>query len=872
MYAFFSRGLPVRMQRTQTGSSVLAALVLVGGLAVATLAVQALSGPQNSQAQSAQVAVPIVPPVVRVAAPRITSRSPATCKDAIEAAMKEKRSEDPEAESYTNGKSGVLDKCYGAIIKTGKDPAKATAADYNCTGRFGYADVTRRSVSVVTKPDPKNILKAGAKGSCKITICEYLAEDDAHKCGPAKVFEGGITLPTELTPRSSVDEVASSLKNDAGKLPTLTGNPTDAAAISRVFGEATPEEIKAIDDDLKRQTANLQELEKYVGDCTKAGETDGCGPGKDQTLEQLTRERDAAAALEAELKQQSDALKLSQTQDLTSLYKDCSGSDCIAVAYKPEDVAALKKDGYECGSPESDGSIACYKDKASTPDPSKDYWVQQRDGQWCNQKAECRPASTFTPPPKQSTGCTGPNCDKGGGGGGGGGGGQQQTPEKPGGGGGGGFNDIMKAILGGLAKGLAQGLAQQPAQACPSDPNAYAQQQQQYNQQMQQYNYQLQQFNYQQQLSYMNGMPAPTPPIAPQPCTPNSNSNTCSAAPAQPNPAGCTNGTWRPITTQQGNGYQCTSGWQCVPGGGTVPTAQISCSPKVADVGMTVTIAYGCGNATGSTGQGFDTNNQLSGSTTTVITAPPAGATGANFELNCTNQGASKRAQCTVQIGRPTIVLVANPKVVDPGKASTIGWITSGMQSCVVSSPEDGAFTAENATNTSVNGMASTSPLTSPIHILLHCVTIGGGTRDATTTVSVVGQPDIDDQDPNSGTVTVRSTADGESTSRGSTVTVSWNATNPPSGAHIALWLYDVRLNTTTALIADDLAASSTYAWHLPNANSTCDPESIDVCGADLVPGRQYGIEADLYTDTSDPNNPNIVDYGFTPEPFTISS
>ncbi|MEK7092888.1 MAG: hypothetical protein AAB927_00215, partial [Patescibacteria group bacterium] len=824
MSALFSRGLPVRMLRTQTGSSVLAALVLVGGLAVATLAVQALSGPQNPQAQGAQAEAPVIIrpiPIVRPA-PRITSDSPATCKDAIEAAMGNVdggRKEDPEAKSYTNGKSGVLDKCYGAIIKTGKDPAKATAADYNCTGRFGYADVTRRSVSVVTKPDPKNILKAGAKGSCKITICEYLAEDNAHKCGPAKVFEGGITLPTELTPRSSVDEVASSLKNDAGKLPTLTGNPTDAAAISRVFGEATPEEIKAIDDDLKRQTANLQELEKYVGECTKEGKTDGCGPDKDQTLEQLTRERDAAAAREAELKQQSDALKLSQTQDLNpdSGNNTCTvggqrvggNDDCKELFVTAEEKSIAEKNGYSCSSDSSGGSdyaYACVQRPTAGEVVPHDYNCIKSIDPVNVIKVPAgspMPSGCYNdrnapqlPPNRQQTFPQGPGT-------------QQQTPEKPGGGGGG-LDGLMKAILGGLAQGLAKGLAQQPAQACPSDPNAYAQQQQQYNQQMQQYNYQLQQFNYQQQLSYMNGMPAPIPPTAPQPCTPNSNSNSCASAPAQPSPAGCPNGTWRPITTQQGNGYQCTSGWQCVPGGGTVPTAQISCSPKVADVGMTVTIAYGCGNATGSTGQGFDTNNQLSGSTTTVITAPPAGATGANFELNCTNQGASRRAQCTVQIGRPTIVLVANPKVVDPGKASTIGWITSGMQSCVVSSPEDGAFTAENATNTSVNGMASTSPLTSPIHILLHCVTIGGGTRDATTTVSVVGQPDIDDTDPNSGSVTVESSADGESTSRGSTVTVSWKATNPPSGAHIALWLYDVRLNTTTALNEAPIAPATT--------------------------------------------------------------
>ena len=74
------------------------------------------------------------------------------------------------------------------------------------------------------------------------------------------------------------------------------------------------------------------------------------------------------------------------------------------------------------------------------------------------------------------------------------------------------------------------------------------------------------------------------------------------------------------------------------------------------------------------------------------------------------------------------------------------------------------------------------------------------------------------------------------------------------------------------ALIADGLAASSTYAWQLPTATSTCDATSNMVCGTDLIPGRSYGIEAALYTDTSDPNNPDYIDYGFTPDSFTISS
>jgi hypothetical protein len=152
---------------------------------------------------------------------------------------------------------------------------------------------------------------------------------------------------------------------------------------------------------------------------------------------------------------------------------------------------------------------------------------------------------------------------------------------------------------------------------------------------------------------------------------------------------------------------------------------------------MSIAIAYSCTNATASTGSGFDTAGATSGSTTTVLANPPAGANTANFGITCTNQSLIGRAQCSVQIGRPSIVLVANPRIVASGASSTIGWITSGMSTCVVSSPDLPAFTTTNASNTSVNGMAITPPITANAGILLHCVTVGGSTRDATTTVLV---------------------------------------------------------------------------------------------------------------------------------------
>lgn len=268
-------------------------------------------------------------------------------------------------------------------------------------------------------------------------------------------------------------------------------------------------------------------------------------------------------------------------------------------------------------------------------------------------------------------------------------------------------------------------------QACPTDQNAYAQYQQQYNTQLQQYNYALQQYNYQLQIAQMQGLPAPVAPTPPTPCTPSSNSGSgtsqCSTPPTVPTSA-CAAG-WRP--TYSG---QCITGWQC--GSATAPVAAISCQPELADIGMNVAISFGCQNAATSVGQGFSTAGALSGSTTTVVTAATSSST-VNFGLTCSTSGASDSKQCTVRINRPSIVLTANPKIVSSGATSTVGWVTAGIESCIVSSPNNGAFTAENADKPRASGTAETPILSETMNVSLACTTLAGGSRTATTTVTV---------------------------------------------------------------------------------------------------------------------------------------
>jgi len=299
------------------------------------------------------------------------------------------------------------------------------------------------------------------------------------------------------------------------------------------------------------------------------------------------------------------------------------------------------------------------------------------------------------------------------------------------------------SALGSMLQGLMKALGapqppSAPAQACATDPNAYAQQQQQYQQQLQQYNYQLQQYQYQQQMNQYyaerNGTtPPPTQPLPaqPTPCTPSTGSQ-CKTQPQQPPSSACTTGAWR--ATYQG---ACITGWQCISTEG--PKAELVCEPKVADVGSTLAITYGCSSGVASSSS-FAVTTQPGGSATTTVKAPPQGTNTATYTLACTDQGRTTGAQCSIQVARANIILVANPKTVPAGGTSLLSWLTTGMESCIISSPDQPDFTERNSSNTSVVGAATTSPITtatSTVMFQLDCVTLSGTDKQATTSVSV---------------------------------------------------------------------------------------------------------------------------------------
>jgi hypothetical protein len=215
-----------------------------------------------------------------------------------------------------------------------------------------------------------------------------------------------------------------------------------------------------------------------------------------------------------------------------------------------------------------------------------------------------------------------------------------------------------------------------------------------------------------------------------------------------------------------------------------------------------------------------------------------------------------------MQITQPSIVLIANPSTIAYGGSVAIGWVTSGMRACTVSSPDSASFTAANANNQSINGVATTTPIIAPMDIVLDCQTINGGIREAVTSVSITGAS-------STRPLTVSSNADGGSVSHGSSVRVVWSSISPVAGSAVSLWLVDNQAAALTAVIAGGLSPNGTYLWHIPDATSVCNPNAATVCARDLVNGNTYSIEAVSYTpsnayvgDGVSPKNPIAPIYG----------
>lgn len=310
--------------------------------------------------------------------------------------------------------------------------------------------------------------------------------------------------------------------------------------------------------------------------------------------------------------------------------------------------------------------------------------------------------------------------------------------------------------------------------------------------------------------------------------------------------------------TATGAGMVCPV-WQCVANNATTPTAQIACNPDVAENGSRVTISYTCTNSQRSTGYGFDTNGATAGAATVTIENPPASAAGINYAVKCEDGTVTAGAQCSVQIAKVSISMRAEPEVVPVGKSALIGYVTTGMRSCVISSPDQPDFTDRNAGTSRTTGIATTSIMTEKSDFVLNCITVTGESREETITIDVYR--------PGTVSASIENRTD---VVRGSSATLRWSFPDAPDLSAVALWLYNVEEEKTVALISGHRAKTGTLTWNIPTADDDCNMSSSIVCGSDLIPGATYAILASLYQ----PVNANLGEFNdpSLPEPKFIDN
>ena len=176
----------------------------------------------------------------------------------------------------------------------------------------------------------------------------------------------------------------------------------------------------------------------------------------------------------------------------------------------------------------------------------------------------------------------------------------------------------------------------------------------------------------------------------------------------------------------------------CADAPNTAASCTLSASPSTVARGATTTLSWTTTNARSASitpGIGSVPANgtrvvQVSGPTVYSMTV--VGSQGAGANASCvTNVRVSEPAV------RAAIILVANPKFVRAGERATLGWITTGMRTCVISSPQFPAFTAEHSERTAVFGTATTPVLRARANFILSCMSAGGVSRAATTTVDI---------------------------------------------------------------------------------------------------------------------------------------
>lgn len=717
---------------TQRGASVLAALVFVAILSVVAVGISSLKGDQSQRSQTASVGGTLAAEFFEGA------REPVKTADPVAQAKKENSNlKIPDCSTIESNK----EKPFVATVETQNKGQECTCKKEDKTktpAQITYRQIEYRvtaknekgKVEAITKRSVGQEVNKDADTKCAVFQCSAWN----NKCSPRSVDPESLYSTLAESGGDAVKGWTQDTK-DALKDPSLRDG-----VMKNINNQITGSQLDALKDAWATEkkctyTGSGEGSDvQYTENCSLV--VNNKSPGAVDTLKQL----DSLAVCGKEtcpsagpvscnqpgansatcIPSGEEAIKLnpgtqtSPGDETSKPYVDCSKDDCIAVANSKSQMEALKNKGFTCDENGEDGTYACYMDSNTTCPTG-----------FTGKPPECTKSNT--PPGCQGANCSGPGTITT----------THEETTKTGNttGFGGGMGNLG-SMLSALGRGLMSS-ALSPSATCTSDQSTYQSQLQQYQTQMQMYQQQMQQYNYyqyqMQNSGNSNGYMMAMPTMPSQPCY-NANASCTSSQPSQPDASGCTAGTWKPLYTGS-----CITNWQCVPGTGTgvQPTAKISCQPQIADVGMSIAITYACTNATASRGGGFDSLSQASGSATAVIQTPPSGTNTATYSIMCINGSLTTSDQCAIQVGKPTIALAAVPQSVASGDISSIGWVTTGMQACTLSSPQQADFTTANASNQSVNGMATSSPITASTDFVLTCTTVGGATKVASTTVTL---------------------------------------------------------------------------------------------------------------------------------------
>lgn len=198
-----------------------------------------------------------------------------------------------------------------------------------------------------------------------------------------------------------------------------------------------------------------------------------------------------------------------------------------------------------------------------------------------------------------------------------------------------------------------------------------------------------------------------------------------------------------PGTTLQNNQCTCPAGqsWngsQCAADSASGLKAELVCAPQTQEVGEPIAISWMCQNATNKRVDGFTVDESASvlSGTAQVTASTTAGQSTMQFSLTCLKEGQTHQAQCSVEVVKPFIVLVATPSTVASGGSVRVGWVTGGMRNtsdaCSLTSEE-----LPSVVHTATAGVVDIPNITQETTFTLTCTTRTGGPKTGEVTVSL---------------------------------------------------------------------------------------------------------------------------------------